>query len=101
MDINEQISAVRIVYKKLMDPIYEKEFIMRTASVMGSEIEWYSWAISIVEAISSLIETALASGNPKRALKYCVMLDNSIRLFIKRTDDDYHMLIDKRLIGNC
>lgn len=97
MDVNNQVSMLRRYYKLEINRVYDLKFQMKLMSVMSFNRDKYSRIIKSVEIISSIIESAVIDCNPKRILKYLVILRVNIDDFIIQVDKEYNKLWDNKL----
>lgn len=80
MDITEQTSALKCLYCETLRKVYTDNFQLKLASIINKEDhdKDFDTQLDIVEGLSTLTEAAMTSGNPRRALHYCIMLSYAI-----------------------
>ncbi len=96
---DEQIAAIYEVYSKVRSKLYDRNFVMKLAIVVNTNPEWYRDAIRYTEATSSVIETALSFNNRKKAARYCVVFEHSVRKLTEQTECDYNVQYRNSLLG--
>ena len=97
MDVNNQVSMLRSYYKLEINRVYDLKFQMKLMSVMSFNRDKYSKILKSIEVISSIIESAVIDCNPRRILKYLVILRVSIDDLIFQVDMEYNKLWDSKL----
>lgn len=97
MNVDDQVFMLRKLYLDEIDRIYGQKFQMRLMSVMIFDQNRYSNSLKTIEVISSIIERACVDCNPKRMLKYLVILKSVIDDLFEKTDKDYTNMWDNRL----
>lgn len=97
MNVDDQVLLLRKLYLNEIDRIYGQKFQMRLMSVMIFDQNRYSNLLKAIEVTSSIIERACVDCNPKRMLKYLVILKSAIDGLIEKTDKDYLKIWDNRV----
>lgn len=97
MDTDEQVLALRNKYLEEVGRVYDSELQMKLMSVMFFNKSQYEQNLKSIEVISSIIEGAVSDRNPKRLLRYVVMLRKVIEHLVFEIDKDYKRLWDNRL----
>ena len=97
MDIDGQVLALRGCYRTEIKRVYDVKFQMRLKSVMFFNLDYYDRLLHAVEKLSSIIEGAVTDCNPKRILRYLIILRSTIDDLIAQTDKDYNKLWDNKL----
>ena len=97
MNVDDQVLLLRKLYLNEIDRIYGQKFQMRLMSVMIFDQNRYSNLLKAIEVTSSIIERACVDCNPKRMLKYLVILKSAIDGLIEKTDKDYLKIWDNRI----
>ena len=94
MNVNDQVLMLRKHYIKEIEQIYGQKFQMRLMAVMFFDQNGYSNLLKTIEMTTSIIESAYLDCNPKRMLKYLVILKSIIDDLIEKTDKDYIKMLD-------
>ena len=94
MNVNDQVLMLRKHYIKEIEQIYDQKFQMRLMAVMFFDQNGYSNLLKTIEVITSIIESAYLDCNPKRILKYLVILKSVIDDLIEKTNKDYIKMLD-------
>lgn len=97
MDTDEQVLALRNKYLEEVEKVYDSGLQMKLMSVMVFNKSQYEQKLKSIEVISSIIEGAVSDRNPKRLLRYIVMLRKVIERLVLEIDKDYKRLWDNRL----
>lgn len=97
MNLDDQVLMLRNYYINEIDRIYCQKFQMRLISVMLFDQSKYSNLLKVIEVTSSIIERACVDCNPKRMLKYLVVLKSVINDLIEKMDNDYTKMWDNKL----
>lgn len=97
MNVDDQVLMLRRCYINEIDRIYGKKFQMRLMAVMLFDQNRYSNSFKAIEVMSSIIERACVDCNPKRMLKYLVILKSIIDELIEKTDKDFTKMWDNKL----
>ena len=97
MNIDDQVIILRKKYINEIDRIYEQEFQMRLISVMLFDQNRYSNSLKTIETISSIIERACMDCNPKRILKYLLILNAVIDDLLEKINSEYTKIWDNKL----
>ncbi|HBV84388.1 MAG TPA: hypothetical protein DEB74_16670 [Lachnospiraceae bacterium] len=97
MNTDDQVFMLRKFYINEIDRIYGQKFQMRLISVMLFDQNKYSNSLKAIEVTSCIIERACVDCNPKRMLKYLVILKSVIDDLIEKTDKDYTKMWDNKL----
>ncbi len=97
MDTDEQVLALRNKYLEEVEKVYDSGLQMKLMSVMAFNKSQYEQSLKSIEVISSIIEGTVSDRNPKRLLRYIVMLRKVIEQLVTEIDKDYKRLWDNRL----
>ena len=97
MDIEKQIFALRNGYLEEMKRVYDKKLQMRLMAVIAFNRHQYERNLKTIEVISSIIEGAVTDCNPKRMLRYIVMLHEVIDNLVSQIDADYQSFWEDKL----
>ena len=97
MNMDNQVIMLRKYYINEINRIYEQKFQMRLMVVMLFDQNTYSNSLKSIEVTSSIIESACVDCNPKRILKYLVLLRTIIDDLIEQTDRDYIKIWENKL----
>lgn len=97
MNMDDQVLMLRNHYMNEIDRIYEQKFQMRLMAVMLFDQNRYSKSLKAIEVTSSIIERACVDCNPKRMLKYLVILKSIIDELTEKIDKDYTKIWDNKL----
>ena len=97
MNMDDQVLMLRKHYINEIDRIYGQKFQMRLIAVMLFDPNRYLNSLKVIEVISSIIGRACVDCNPKRMLKYLVVLRFIIDELIEKADKDYIKMWDNKL----
>jgi hypothetical protein len=97
MNMDDQVSALKKTYRDEIERVYDKTFQMRLMSVQMFDSNSYTRLMKTVETSASLIEGAAFDCNPKRMLRYLIVLKYSIDDLIDKTEKDYKKFWDNKL----
>ena len=96
---DEEAAAIWNVYSHVRSRLYDRNFVMKLAIVMNTNPKWYKDAIQCTESASSVIETAFAFNNRKKAARYCVIFEYNVRRLTEQTESDYNKKYRESLLG--
>lgn len=98
MDVTEQIGSLKCFYNAILKNVYTIDFQLKLAAIINREDhdKEFDTQLDIIEALSTLTEAAMTSGNPRRTLHYCIILSHEINL-LKTMVTDYHSKNFKQL----
>ena len=95
----EQLSIMKQIYYQLLERLYVHQFRMKLTAVMNrTRDKKYDNFLKMIESLSTVIEMSLLSGNAKRSLHYCVMLDSEINHLEESVKEDFHKYIEGKLL---
>ncbi len=97
MDMDDQVLMLREHYTNEIDRVYDERFQMRLMAVMLFDQNRYSNLLKAIEVTSSIIESACIDCNPKRMLKYLVVLKFVVDELMAKIDKDYKKMWDNKL----
>lgn len=98
MDVTDQIGSLKCLYNMILKRVYTINFQLKLAAIINREDhdKFFDTQLDIIEGLSTLTEAAMASGNPRRTLHYCIMLSHEIDLLQTKVTD-YHSKNFKQL----
>lgn len=97
MSMDNQVMLLRQYYLTEIDRIYEHRFQMRLMAVLLFDQNRFTNKLNSIETISSIIERACVDCNPKRMMKYIIVLKEVIDDLVEKTDKDYKKMWDDKL----
>ena len=97
MNMDDQVLMLRKHYINEIDRIYGQKFQMRLMAVMLFDQNKYLNSLKAIEVTSSIIERSYVDCNPKRMLRYLVILKSVIDELIEKADKDYAKMWDNKL----
>lgn len=97
MSMDNQVMLLRQYYLTEIDRIYEHRFQMRLMAVLLFDQNRFTNKLKSIETISSIIESACVDCNPKRMMKYIIVLKEVIDDLVEKTDKAYKKMWDDKL----
>lgn len=97
MDVDGQICVLRNRYLGEIKRIYDRRFQMKLMSVIAFHRKQYEEDLKSIELISSIIEGAVTGCNPKRMLRYIIVLQKVIDDLVFQIEKDYKDFWERKL----
>lgn len=97
MSMDKQVILLRRYYLTEIDRIYEHRFQMRLMAVFMFDQNRFTNKLKSIETVSSIIERACVDCNPKRMMRYIIVLKEAIDDLVEKTDRDYKKMWDDKL----
>lgn len=89
--------VLRKQYTDTISQIYDEKMQMRLMAVMLFDQNQYTCLLKIIELLSSIIESSFMECNPKRMLKFLILLKATIDELNSKIDKDYKKMWDNKL----